>query len=130
MRLVTYTGFQDVNVRRVSDYVLLLKDAPVVSKLNILMAFPTTHMKSLKSHIKRRQPVADEKLQPITKIADRPKIKFHANPGDSVEVILRNGLVMTGDLAWINKYNIVLKLGDTIVLIFKHGVYSFEKVKP
>ena len=129
VRLVTYDGQKDVEINKLHRYDLIIKDAPNIRKNAVLLAFPAADMDALKVHIKRRKEVADEKLEPIEKKQDRPHIDFTVNHRGSIEIVLRNGLVMSGVIAWINRYNIVLKLGKHLVLIYKHGVYSFQRVK-
>ena len=49
--------------------------------------------------------------------------------GSLVECVMRNGLVVTGENVWISKYNIVLRVGGKIVLVYRHDLHDFLVVK-
>ena len=98
--------------------------------------FPKGKMPDVKHGVKRRTALADENLSPIEKPKSRPKVDVHAKHGDLVEAVMRNGLVVTGTVIWISKYNIVLRVGarkghrGKVVLVYRHGLHDFKVAQP
>ena len=135
VRFVTYNGFKDVKIKKIHPYSYDLDDDSQIDKIQILLAFPKSRMAPLKNHIKRRADIANEKLQAILKRSQRPQIDTTAAVGDTIEVLMRNGLVFTGIVVWNSRYNVVLRVGGTkaeggkVVLLYKHGIHAFSVIK-
>lgn len=134
VRFVTYTGFRDTIVKKVSKYAFILDDGSQLEKINVILAFPADRMYYVKKGIKRRKRVADLGLDPIVSIKDRRKINVVARIGCSIECVMRNGLVVTGENIWISKYNIVMRVGGKkseggkVVLLYRHALYDFKVI--
>ncbi|MYC77422.1 hypothetical protein F4X10_16795 [Candidatus Poribacteria bacterium] len=135
VRFVTYNGFKDVKVKKIHPYSFDLADDSKIDKIQILLAFPTSRMEHLKKHIKRRADIAKHKLQPILKRSERPQIDTAAEVGDTIAVILRDGLSFQGIVIWNSRYNVVLRVGGTkeeggkVILLYKHGLHVFSVIK-
>ena len=132
VRLITYDGFVDTHIKGVFKYELLLTDGRRLKKHNVILAFPEDRMSSVKNGIKRRKSVADLSLKPIVSRRDRQEIEVSARVGDTIECVMRNGLVVTGENIWISKYNIVIRvggkkdMGGKVVLLYRHASHAFE----
>lgn len=136
VRLVTYARRpKDVSIKFVEKYQIILDDDRIIKKLNILLAFPTDKMPDVKYGIKRRPGLAKESLPPIEKRKNRPKVNVQAKHGDLVEAVMRNGLVVTGNVIWVSKYNIVMRVGSRkghrgkVILVYRHGLYDFKVIQ-
>lgn len=134
VRFVTYARkFTDGTVQSVNTYDIALTDGRVLKKINILLVFAKAKMPSVKTEIKRRESLANQQLSPIVKPRSRPKISIEARKGDTVQCVMRNGLVVTGKLMWVSKYNILLRVGRNqnqgkVVLVYRHGLYEFNVI--
>lgn len=135
VRFVTYDGFKDVKIKKIHPYSYDLDDDSQIDKIQILLAFPKSRMEHLKSHIKRRTDIAEYKLTAILKRSERPQIDTAAEVGDTLEIILRDGLAFTGIVIWNSRYNVVLRVGGRkeeggkVVLLYKHGIHEFSIIK-
>lgn len=138
IRFVTYNGFVDANVETIETYDIKLKGRKnPLPKHNVLLAFPKSSMIVLKARIVRRERIANKKLGPITKKDKKPHITDRVKNGDSIECIMRNGLVIKGTNVWTSKYNIVLRVGGTEdksrgtgILIYRHGLLKCSVIEP
>lgn len=137
VRFVTYKGFIDAKVETVEIYDIKLEgwSAPL-AKHDILFAFPRGKMIDLKRGVKRRKQLADKKLEPIVKRNERSRVPVRAKIGDTIECVMRNGLVIRGINVWISKYNIVLRTGGLkgkargkVALIYRHGLHDFHLIE-
>ena len=132
IRFVTYDGFLDTRIKSVETYHIVLPDDTILSKHEILLAFPKDKMPYVKEGIKRRPEVADLNLRPIVKRSERRHVPVKTKAGDLVECLTRNGLKIIGQNVWSSKYNLVLRVGGEkwkggkIVLVYKHGLYEFK----
>ena len=135
VRFVTYNGFKDVKIKKIHPYSYDLDDDSQIDKIEILIAFPKSRMEHLKNHIKRRADIAEHKLKAILKRSERPKIDTAAEVGDTLAVVMRNGLAFMGIVIWNSRYNIVLRVGGTkeeggkVALLYKHGIHEFRVLK-
>lgn len=140
VRFITYTGARDVEVREVINYhILLYKPGDKIEKLEIIMAFPAENMQAVKRGVKKRKSIAEKKLRSIRYKEERTEVDHTAEVGDTIQAIMRNGLVVTGIVLWNGYYNIVLRVGGTkeeggkVILLYNHALYNFkvlEKAKP
>ena len=135
VRFVTYSGFKDAKIKKIHTYSYDLDDDSQIDKIEILLAFPKSRMEHLKKHIKRRADIAKYKLKAILERSERPQIDTAAEVGDTIAVILRDGLSFTGIVIWNSRYNVVLRVGGTkteggkVILLYKHGLYEFSVIK-
>ena len=135
VRFVTYDGFIDTRVKEVARYDIHLADDIGIHKHDVILAFPKDNMADVKRGIKSRKSIADLGLKPIRRHSDRPKIEVAARRGAIVECVMRNGLVVVGENIWINRYNIVVRVGGEkkkggkVVLLYKHALYGFKMLK-
>ena len=135
VRFVTYNRFKDVKIKKIHPYSYDLDDDSQIDKIEILLAFPKSRMEYLKKHIKRRADIAEYKLKSILKRSERPQIDTAAEAGDTIEVILRDGLAFMGIVIWNSRYNVVLRVGGTkeeggkVILLYKHGLHEFSVIK-
>ena len=131
-RFVTYAGFVDASVARVENYNIVLAGGKRLPKINILLAFPKIKMDDVKRGIKRRNSIAAKGWTAIAHIKDRPKVPVKTKPRDTVECVMRNGLVVTGETVMLSKYNLILRVGGSragvgkIVLVYRHGLHDFK----
>lgn len=132
VRFVTYDGFIDAKVTEIGKYDIFLNDGRQLKKINVILAFPEDRMPDIKRGIKRRKAIAEKNLKPIRRRSDRPKINIAARIGDSIECVMRDGLVVVGENIWISEYNIVMRVGGKkgeggkVVLLYKHALYDFN----
>ena len=138
VRIITYAKkYKDANVESVGRYELNLTEGNPLKKLNVLMAYPDVSHDEIKKSkgIVRRPSIAEQNLSPIVSKKDRPKVEIRAKIGETIECVLRNGLVVTGRNLWISKYTIVMRAGakgkrrGKVVLIYMHGVLEFNVIK-
>ena len=135
VRFVTYDGFKDVQIKKIHPYSYDLDDDSQIDKIQILLAFPKSRMEHLKNHIKRRADIAEYKLQAILKKSERPQIDTTAEVGDTLEIVMRDGLAFTGIVIWNSHYNVVLRVGGRkaeggkVILLYKHGIHAFSVIK-
>lgn len=130
VRFVTYDGIIDKPVKEIWAYQYVFDDDTTLPKIETLLVFQKRHMPSVKLGIKRRKGVAVMNLQPIKRRQDRTKVVINARLGSHVECIMRNGLVVTGELIWKGRYNLVMRIGDgftrgKVVIVYRHGIYAF-----
>lgn len=135
IRFVTYDGFVDTSVDYVDTYDIMLSGGSILKKINILLAFPKIKMRDVKRGIIRRKSIVSLNLSAIESRKDRPKISVETKPGDTVQCVLRNGLVVTGKTVWLSKYNLILRVGrerdrgGKIIILYRHGLYEFNVLK-
>ena len=132
VRFVTYDGFVDASVQAVEKYEFRLTDSSTINKIDVLLVFPKERMPHVKRGIKRREGIADLGLKPVIPYKERPKIKVLAPRNATVECLMRNGLVVVGEVIWISKYYIVLRvggrkgLGGKVIIVYKHALHEFR----
>ena len=132
VRFVTYDGFIDAKVTKIGKYDIFLDEGKQLKKINVILAFPEDRMPDIKRGIKRRNSIAEKNLKPIRGRSDRPKINVAARIGDSIECVMRDGLVIVGENIWISEYNIVMRVGGKkgeggkVILLYKHALYDFN----
>ena len=129
--LVTYEG--DILVKekiRVLRYDHIIDGAKATTKLNVLFAFPLDEYDAIKAGIKLNKQVEAQKLQLIKDRADRPKIakreEYDNGIGANVRVTMRTGHVLSGYQLHATKYNLVLRISDKQVLVYKHGILEYQ----
>ena len=134
VRFVTYSGIKDLSKIRIKPYTLGgiddNKNRIVLPKLDVLFAFPKEEMPTLKPHVKIRKPLQSENLEPI----QNPNDRFHVaderltqaqENKTQVEIVTRSGHVLNGRLQHFDKYVLYMQIGEKIVIVYRHGLYSF-----
>ena len=110
--LVTYAGARliekDVKVKR---YDLIIDGGKVIKK-----------------GITLKTKIEAQRHKPIEKLADRPIV---ATPKEYIDgtrknvcIVMRTGHVLSGQQIWASQYNIILKISNTRVLVYKHGIFE------
>ena len=134
VRFVTYTGLKDLSIFKTSSYAIWGKDANreriKMAKLHVLFAFPKEKMPALKPHIKVRGPLKAENLQPIQDIPDRyhvddALIEQARDNKSNVNIVTRTGHVLNGQIQHFDKYVLYMQIGETMVIVYRHGLYAF-----
>ena len=143
VRFVTYTGFRDLNnIETFKDGVKGRdsQDKEVqLQSLNVLFAFPRKDMETLKSHIKKKPAIADQKSQPIALISE----PFHIaddilkqlligqdaierdiqNP--TVQLTTRSGHVLKGHLWDFDEDFLYMNINKKNVVVYRSGILKF-----
>lgn len=127
VRLITYDGIRDERVRKVTQYNLLLANASPLPKLEILLAFSVENARHFSPYLQIREGVKDLELKAVKKIAERRFVDMRVVVGDAVAITLRNAIAVRGICQAFSKYNIVLDIRGELLLVYKHGIYTFEK---
>ena len=144
VRFVTYAQkFTDANVKEVDRYKILLDGGrKPLEKINVLLVFAKSKMSTIRNGIKRRDSLAEKHLPPIRERKGRGHFTIDAPRNSFVECVMRNGLVVTGKLIWVGKWNLILRVGENkrglnykaregkIVLVYRHGLYDFNILQP
>ena len=140
VRFVTYAQkFTDASIKKVDRYKIHLDgDRKPLEKVNILLVFAKSKMSTIRNGIKRRDSLADKQLPPIRERKGRDYFTIDAPRNSFVECVMRNGLVVKGELIWIGRWNLILRVGENkrglnekaregkIVLVYRHGLYEFS----
>ena len=127
VRLITYDGIRDERVRKVIQYNLLLAGASPLPKLEVLLAFSAENARHFSPYLQICEEVKDLGLRAVKKIAERQFVDMRVAVGDAVAITLRNGIAVRGICQAFSKYNMVLDIRGELLLVYKHGIYTFEK---
>ncbi|MYG08983.1 hypothetical protein F4167_20690 [Candidatus Poribacteria bacterium] len=127
VRLITYDGIRDERVRRVIQYNLLLANASPLPKLEVLLAFSVENARHFSPYLQIHEGVKDLGLKAVKKIAERQVVDMQVAVGDAVAITFRNGIAIRGICQAFSKYNMVLEIRGELLLVYKHGIYTFEK---
>ena len=136
IRLVTYNGLVDTQIKAVDAYDIILPDNTRIDKIYVLLAFPKINMQFVTRGTTLNKHIAEQKLLPILKVSERHQFSIRAKIGDIVECTMRNGLVVVGRNIWISKYNLVLRVGGQrgrggkVVIVYKHAIHEFKILIP
>ena len=129
--LVTYTEPQSIKKSvEVRKYDLLVDKDTSIRKIDVLFAFEFAHYATLKAGIRVNQQVEDQKLKPIPKPKDRPVVatndEYKSGTGKHVKLTIRTGHILTGEQLQDTKYNLIIKVCDQSVLVYKHGILEYQ----
>jgi len=127
VRLITYDGIRDERVRKVTQYNLLLAGASPLPKLEVLLAFSLENARRFSPYLKIHEDVKNLRLRAVKKIAERRLVDMRVVVGDAVAITLRNGIAIRGICQAFSKYNMVLEIRRELLLVYKHGIHTFEK---
>lgn len=128
--LVTYDGNVVITEKvKVRTYDMLV-DGKQIEKLEVLFAFPLEQFERIKDDILLKEKVAKQKLKSIRKPKDRPyvatKEEYKAGTGKQVKLAMRTGHVYSGIQLAATKYNLIVKVCDQTVLVYKHGILEYQ----
>lgn len=129
--LVTYAGALPIEKEvKVIRYDLKIDGSKVIKKLEVMFAFPQESYEVIKKGITLKTKIEAQQLQPIEKLADRPIV---ATPKEYIDgtrknvcIVMRTGHVLSGQQIWASQYNIILKISNTRVLVYKHGILGYQ----
>lgn len=138
VRFVTYTGFKDLSQVETRQYDLTGIDAKgakiTLTKPDILFAFPKEKMPALKSHVRTRRPLKDKKLQPVELYNNRfqvaAKLLRQVKEDKSmVKVVTRVGYVLSGWVQHFDESVLYMRVGEKVVIVYRHGLFGFTVEK-
>ena len=95
-------------------------------KQKCLFAVPVEKWDVVKPHIKRRKAVAALQLKAVPGLSRRDIVKSLPLYKD-VKVSLRNGLVLDGRIVAADAFNMLMRVGKKIVLVWKHAVHEIHR---
>ena len=129
--LVTYKGDRVINGNvDVRKYDLLIDKKSELSKLEIMFAFPYSRFENIKSSISLKKQVTDLNLTSVEKLSDRPIVGTYEDyvkgTRKNVSITMRTGHTLKGKQIWASKYNILLNVDKQKILIYKHGIFSYQ----
>jgi len=127
VRLITYDGIRDERILNVTQYSLLITGTPPLPKLEVLLAFSVENVRRFSPYLQIHEGVKDLGLRAVKKIAERRVVDTQVAVGDAVAITLRNGIAVRGICQAFSKYNMVLEMRGEPLLVYKHGIYTFEK---
>ena len=132
--LYTYGGPQLVDrIRFIWDYMVKvdLKSPETIDvnipKNTLLFAVQLAGWNDVKPQIKRRSKVADLKLGPADGLYKRHVVRKPPMHTD-VKIVIRNGLVMAGQIVNADTFHMISRVAGKVVLIWKHAVHDIEVV--
>ena len=99
-------------------------------KNNILFAVPVEKMPDVQPHIKMHSSMGNLKIDQENLIANRFHIEEHeleSTVGDHVVLVTRGGHVIHGELQAFDKYHLFMRVGNKVVLVYRHGLFNFNK---
>lgn len=117
---------------KVLQFDLSIDDDRILKKVEVLFAFPREAYDDIKKGIKVNKKIEAEQHKPIVKRKDRPAVvsserEYIKGTGKNVQITLRTGHVLSGYQVYATMYNIILKINDKIVLVYKHGILRYER---
>ena len=134
IRFATYDGLKDLSQIKTRQDDLTGIDAKgakiTLPKFEILFAFPKEKMSALKPHVHMRRLLKGESLQPVDaygnrfQIADKllRQVKEHKS---TVKVVTRAGYILNGWIQHFDKYVLYMRVGEKVVIVYRHGLYGF-----
>ena len=130
--LWTYEGSVLVKKRlKVHQYALRIDGGRILQKLGVLFAFPREEYDDIKKGIRVNKKIEAQQHKPIEKRRDRPAVvsserEYLRGTGKDVQITLRTGHVLSGHQVYATRYNIILRINDKIVLVYKHSILEYE----
>lgn len=133
--LITYSGNQVIKKSvQIKKYDLLIDKETEIPKLSIMFVFPYSQYETIHKKILLNKKVESLNLQMIEKLSDRPKVatpvEYIKGTKKIVTITMRTGHVLTGRQIWASKYHILLDVDKQKVLIYKHGIYTYQTDRP
>ena len=113
-----------------------------LQNLNVLFAFPKEDMTALRSHIKRRRGIVNQKLQPLQSVSKRYRIEDDflkslivkrdavesENQASIVQLVTRSGHVLSGLLWDFDENFIYMNINKKVVIVYRAGIRQFEQI--
>ena len=99
-------------------------------KYNILFAFPVEKMPDVKPHIKMHTSIKNLKLKPDSIQENRfcvDESELESVVGNNIVIFMRAGHVIHGELQAFDKSHLFMRVGNKVVLVYRHGVFNFKK---
>lgn len=116
---------------KVLQFDLRIDDGRILKKLNVLFAFSREEYDEIKEGISVNEKIEAQQHKLIEKRKDRPAVVsservYTRGTGKVVQITLRTGHVLTGHQVYATMYNIILRINDKIVLVYKHGILEYK----
>lgn len=102
-------------------------------KSDVLFAYSSKASAALEPHEIQRK-LANRELPPLKKHirpwfgAKKADVKKAQTMGIPIKAVTRRGHVLKGKLEFFNPYEIYLKINGQTVVVYRHGLYSFELI--
>ena len=130
MLLYTYEGGKRIDVKSVYKYAIHGTKGERFEKTDVLFAFPTSKLADVKSDIKIQKSIQAQDLRTPKRIKDRPLVvsdeQLRQDTGRRVRLLMRSGHVLRGELVFVSKYNLFLRIAGKMVLVYRHGLLAYE----
>ena len=134
VRFITYTGIKDLVEVETSQYDIKGIDTKRVkikfTKLDILFAFPKEKMSTVKPYVKIRRLLKNQNLQPVEiydnrfQVANKLLTQVKENRS-KVEIVTRTGHVLSGWIQHFDEYVLYMRIGEKVVIVYRHGLFGF-----
>ena len=134
VRLYTYEGGKTLSVEKVEPYDIHTTEGEVLRKIHLMFAFPASKFAEVRDSIRIDKTVQAKNLRTSEKVKDRPKVLkgsvLKKAMNQKVRILMRSGHVIRGKQVGVSKYNLLLDIYGNPVLIYKHGILSYELSDP
>ena len=101
----------------------------LLNNTDVLFASNAESFEAVKKGITFDNDVKKRNLRTAIKPKDRPKVLKKHNLDDGlnrdVRIVMRSGHVLRGVMLIHSRYNLVLKINQALVLVYRHGVLEF-----
>ena len=116
---------------KVMQYDLRIDDGRILKKLEVLFTFSREEYDDIKEGIRVNEKIKAQQHKLIEKRIDRPAVVsservYIRGTGKDVQITLRTGHVLSGHQVYATRYTIILRINDKIVLVYKHGIFTYE----
>ena len=147
VRFVTYAGFRDLrNIETFNDGVKGINsqgEEVQLQNLNVLFAFPKDDMETLKSHVKKKPTIGNQKLQPIELISERFHIaddilkpllikrdatESNNRKDPTVQLVTQSGHVLKGHLWDFDPDYLYMDINKRNVIVYRAGILQFRNL--
>lgn len=135
VRFVTYGGIKDLSDIETSAFDLTGVDSKgrkiTLTKFEVLFAFPKEKMSALKPHVQVTKQLKDRSLQPVEgyknrfQVADKLLRQVKENKSN-IKIITRGGYVLSGWVQHFDKNVLYTRVGEKIVVVYRHGLFDFK----
>ena len=126
--IYTYKGGQRLEVRDVKKYEIIA-NGRLLNKTDVLFAINAERLEAVKTGITFDNDVKKRNLRTAIKPKDRPNVLTKAKLDEArnrdVRIVMRSGHVLRGVMLIHSRYNLVLKINQALVLVYRHGVLEF-----
>ena len=128
--LSTYDGGKRIDVKLVYKYAIHSTKGERFDKMDVLFAFPASKFDDVKPGIKIQKAIQAQKLRTPQRIQDRPLVvsdeQLRQDTGRRVRLLMRSGHVLRGELVFVSKDNLFLRIAGKMVLVYRHGLLEYE----